>query len=512
MTCFSRAHLWAVLVLLMLHGWPAQAQRRPQPADPLAGLDAYITQAMQAWEIPGMAVAIVKDDQVVYAKGFGVRQVGKPEPVDANTLFAVASNTKAVTATALGLLVAEGKVAWDNPVTHYLPTLQLYDPWTTRELTVRDLLCHRAGYSTWAGDLMWYGSTLDGAEVLRRIRYLKPDYSFRSHYGYSNLMFHAAGMLIEQVSGQPWATFVQTRLLQPLRMSTTTTTVNALSDQPNVAQPHTRLDGQVMAVPYRNVDNIAAAGALNSSVREWANWLRMQLNKGQFEGQQVVPEAVIQETRVPNTPVRLSRQARERFPTTHFSAYGMGWFLRDYHGRLLVEHTGGMDGMVSQTALLPEENLGVAIFTNQDEQGFYVALMYRIFDAYLGVPPQDWSQTYLDLFQSGQTAPPQPTPGTQPSLPTEAYAGTYGNSLLGNAVVTEENGTLHLRLQHHPGLNGPLRHWHYDTFEADWDDPYFKTSLVTFTLDATGAAATLRFKVREDFVDPLEYTFTRTMR
>jgi CubicO group peptidase (beta-lactamase class C family) len=325
-------------------------------------------------------------------------------------------------------------------------------------------------------------------------------------------MFHAAGMLIEQVSGQPWATFVQTRLLQPLRMSTTTTTVNALSDQPNVAQPHTRLDGQVMAVPYRNVDNIAAAGALNSSVREWANWLRMQLNKGQFEGQQVVPEAVIQETRVPNTPVRLSRQARERFPTTHFSAYGMGWFLRDYHGRLLVEHTGGMDGMVSQTALLPEENLGVAIFTNQDEQGFYVALMYRIFDAYLGVPPQDWSQTYLDLFQAGQTAPPQPTPGTQPSLPTEAYAGTYGNSLLGNAVVTEENGTLHLRLQHHPGLNGPLRHWHYDTFEADWDDPYFKTSLVTFTLDATGAATTLRFKVREDFVDPLEYTFTRTAR
>lgn len=511
MTAFLRSRLlW--LGLLLLHALPVEAQRRSQKPDPLAGLDAYITQAMQAWDIPGMAVAIVKDDQVVYAKGFGVRAAGKPEPVDENTLFAVASNTKAVTETALGLLVSEGKVSWNDPVTQHLPELQLWDPWVTRELTVRDLLCHRAGYSTWAGDLMWYGSDLDGAEVLRRLRHLRPEYSFRSRYGYSNLMFHTAGMLIEKVSGQSWATFVQTRLLQPLGMTTTTTTVNALAGQPNVATPHTKLNGQVVAVPYRNVDNIAAAGALNSSVREWANWLHMQLNNGHFDGRPVVPEAVIRETRVPHTPVRLSPQTHELFPTTHFSAYGLGWFLRDYHGRLLVEHTGGMDGMVSQTALLPEERLAVAIFTNQDEQGFYVALMYRIFDAYLGVPPRDWSQIYLDLYQAGATPPPTPTPGTRPSLPVAAYADTYANDLLGEAVVTEENGTLRIRLQHHPGLQGPLRHWHYDTFEADWDDPYFKTSLVTFTVDAGGAATTLRFKVREDFVDPLAYTFTRRER
>lgn len=504
----------AVFLLLLVLSSSAAAQK-DTPGLP-GGLDAYIEKAMQAWEVPGLAIAIVKDDKVIFAGGFGVRERGRPERVDENTLFAVASNTKAFTATALGVLVKEGKIAWDDRAIQHLPWLQLYDPYVTRELTVRDMLTHRSGYSTWSGDLIWYGSDLKRDEVLQRVKYLKPATSFRSRYGYSNLMFLAAGEIIPKVTGVSWDDFVKQRLLIPLGMSRTNTSVRDLQQAGNVATPHTKVDGKVTPIPYRNVDNVAPAGAINSSVADWTRWMRMQLGNGMFEGRQIVDPDVIRETRSPQTLLEIGPTMRKLFPSTHFYAYGLGWFLRDYHGRLLVMHDGGMDGMLSQTILVPEEKLGVVVFTNYDRQRLFAALALKIVDHYLGASESDWSAIYLDLERQDEKrsaaedrAASTPVQGTRPSLSLAQYAGTYRNDMLGTAIVAESEGRLRLDIKGHAGLTGDLSHWHYDTFQAVWADKFFEKSLVTFILNGKGQVEEFRVKVREDFVDPLEYTFKR---
>lgn len=330
------------LLILLVCGIPTHAQVKS-----LEGLDAYIERAMKDWELPGLAIAIVKDDSVVFARGYGVRELGKSDPVDGHTLFAVASHTKAFTAAALGLLVQEGRLSWDDRVIDHMPKFRLYDPTTTREMTIRDLLTHRAGYRTWAGDLLWWGSNLDRQEVLGRTQYLKPDYSFRSHYGYNNMMFVAAGELIPIITDTSWDDFVTGRILQPLGMSRSTTTVRDLPNRGNVAIPHTRAGGKLIPIPYRNIDNIGPAGSLNSSAIEMARWLRFQLAYGFWDGVQLVDSAIIRETRTPQTLIPMSAFIQREFPTTHFLAYGLGWFMQDYHGYLVLRHGGGMDGMLS---------------------------------------------------------------------------------------------------------------------------------------------------------------------
>ena len=501
----------AVLLALALVTQSAAARAQARP-DPLAGLDAYIEQAMRDWQVPGLAIAVVKDDSVVYAKGFGVRELGRPERVDENTVFAVASNTKAVTATALGLLVSEGKLSWNDPATKHLPGFQTYDAYTTRELTLRDMLSHRTGYETWAGDLLWYGSGRTREQVLAGVRNVPRFSGFRTGYGYSNLMFIAAGEVIPRVAGTSWDDFVTARIFRPLGMARTSTRLAGLQGLDNVAVPHTKIGGAVVTTPYRNVDGGGPAASVNSSVRDWAQWLRLQMNEGRYGGRQLVDSAVIRETWTPHALLRVGAGTRRIFPSTHFSTYGLGWFLRDYHGRLLVNHSGGMDGMLSQTGFLPEERVGVAIFTNYDDQSLYTALMYEVLDRYLGVPDRDWSRVFLDLqAQGGPPADPEAgrARNTRPSLALDRYAGTYTNEILGEGRVTVENGRLYLRVPSNPGIAGPLEHWHYDTFQARWEDRYLLTSLVAFRLDAEGNPADLRFKVREDFVDPLEYVFRR---
>lgn len=482
---------------------------RAQAADPLRGLDAYIQQAMRDWDVPGLAVAIVRNDSVVYARGFGVREIGKPERVDENTVFAVASNTKAVTATALGLLVSEGKIAWSDHASKYLPYFQLSDPWATRELTVRDMLGHHAGYATWQGDLLWYGSDRSTRDVLAAYRNLPPVSSFRSEYGYNNIMFTAAGEIIPTVTGTSWADFVHARILQPLGMTRTFTSVGQLRGVDNVAQPHTRIDGHIVTVPYRVLDNGPGAAALNSSVHDWAQWLRMQLAYGSYGGRRIVDSAVVAQERVPQTLLPMSATTRRLFPSTHFSAYGMGWFLRDYSGKLVAYHSGGMDGMLSYTGLVPEANFGVAIFSNFDDQSLYGALFWEIVDRMLGNPERDWSRIQLGLRGAPANPDSGHVTGTHPSLAPDGYAGRYVNPVLGEATVAVQGGALHLQVVHSPGIGGPLAHWQYDTFRATWQDRYLGTSLVTFTVDAAGRADTFRMQVRPDFVDPQEYVFTR---
>jgi len=374
---------------------PGQAER----FDPL---DSYINTAIRDWGVPGLALAIVQDDRVVHQKGFGTRTINTQDPVDEHTLFAIASNTKAFTATALGLLVQEGKLSWDDPVLKVLPDFQLYDPLVTRKICIRDLLCHRSGLGLWAGDLTWWDSIYDRKEVIRRIRFQRPVSDFRTSYCYTNLMFLVAGEIIPQVAGISWDRFIKQRFFDTLDMNRSTTSVKDLVNVENVATPHAMLDGELVAIDYVDVDNCAPAAAINSSVNDLSHWVRLQLNEGLYNGKRVVDSNIILETRKPHAMIRISDNSKRLNPSIHFSTYGLGFRTHDYQGRLVVNHTGGLDGMVSYVGFMPEENIGVIVLTNSDDHGLHRVLPLYVFDLLLGLDGKDWSTIYLEDFRETQ--------------------------------------------------------------------------------------------------------------
>ena len=445
--------------------------------------------------MPGIALAIVKDDKVVFAKGYGVREMGKSEKVDENTLFAIASNSKAFTTASLAILVDEKKLSWDDKVVKYLPEFQLYNPYVTSELTIRDLVTHRSGLDTFSGDLLWYETNYNSDEVLRRVRFLKPVSSFRSAFGYQNLMFIAAGKVIEKVSGKTWSQFVTERILTPLGMTGTTASVKDLKD--NFSMPHNESGGKLRVLHSGNVDGASAAAGLNSSVSDVAKWLRLQLGRGKFEGKQVFSEAQSGEMWSAHTILGVNPFPAKDAPTRLFSAYGLGWFLNDYRGRKVVSHGGGLDGMISQTAMMPEENLGLVVLTNS-ETGVNTIMQNKIFDVFLNAPKRDWSAERLERAKKNKAKEAEEdaklvasrAANTKPSLPTKDYAGNYVDQLYGDATVAEENGKLVLRFVQSPNFVADLEHWHYDTFQIKWRPSVaynFPRGFVSFTIDKTGA-------------------------
>jgi len=482
----------------------------------LAQLDGYISRSMQDWRIPGLAVAIVKDDATVLERGYGVCGIATPQAVNEHTIFAIGSNTKAFTVTALGLLVQAGKIAWDDPVIKYLPGFQMFDPYVTREITIRDLLCHRSGLSTWGGDLLAYGSSFTRDEVVDRVRFVPPAFSFRSGFGYSNFMFITAGQIIPAVTGLSWDDFVKQRLFEPLGMTRTTTSIHNLEGIPNVAAPHDDIGGSICALPYRNVDNIGPSGGINSTVHDLTHWLRLQLSNGTYADQTIVTEAIIEETRTPHTPIRIPPAGRKLIPTRHFYAYGLGWFLMDYQGRLVVSHGGAVDGMLSRVVLVPEAQLGLVILTNHLSHNFDLALALHVADAYLDAPSTAWNQRCLDQFrdstvqhveQKKKVLEARKSAG--PTLALHDYAGDYLSPTCGAATICERDGKMILQLAIHPAITGELEHWHFDTFLCKWTDPVFDQSLIPFILDGQGVITEFRLKVREDLIDPLEHIFKR---
>jgi CubicO group peptidase (beta-lactamase class C family) len=508
------------LVLLLLLLTLPQALRAQTLEERLKEIDEYAAKAGQDWKVPGFSVAIVKDDKVVFVKGYGVRELGRPDAVDGDTLFAVASNTKAFTAAALATLVDEGKISWDDPVTKYLPYFQLYDPLATREMTVRDLLSHRSGLATFGGDLLWYETTYPREEIIRRVRYLRPAYGFRGQYGYQNIMFLAAGEIVPAVTGKSWDEYVREKFFAPLRMARTVTTFKQLSASQNVATPHNEVDGRVRVIHYSNVDSAGGAAVINSSASEMAEWVRLQLGRGTYEGKKIFSADRSREMWTPNTVVAGISESAEKFnPSVHFNLYGMGWFLSDYRGHKVVTHSGGLDGMTSRVALLPEENLGVVILTNSETplQSF---LWYKVFDVFLGAPERDWSADYMARVNAAKERAAAEAkrledarvPNTKPSLPLSAYAGTYGGQMYGDARVTEENGRLVVRLVPSPNYVGDLEHWHFDTFRIKWREsvvyPYPR-GWVTFTLDPQGKVSEMKIDVPNPDFDFKELEFKR---
>ena len=460
----------------------------------LKEIDAYTEKTRAEWNVPGIAVAIVKDDKVVFAKGYGVREFGKTERVDENTLFAIASNSKAFTTASLAILVDEKKLNWDDKVVKYLPEFQLYNPYVTSELTVRDLVSHRSGLDTFSGDLLWYETNYNDDEILRRVRFLKPKSSFRSQFGYQNLMFIAAGKVIERVSGKTWSQFVGEKILTPLGMTRTTTTIKNLKD--NYSMPHNESGGKLRVLHSGNVDGATAAAGLNSSVADVAKWLRLQLGRGKFEGKRIFSERQTGEMWTAQTILGTNPFPTKDAPTRLFSAYGLGWFLNDYRGRKVISHGGGLDGMISQTAMMPEENLGVVVLTNS-ETGVNTLLQNKIFDVFLDAPKRDWSAERLERAKQNKARETEAdakivasrAANTKTSLAIKDYAGNYVDQLYGDATVTEENGKLVLRFVQSPNFVADLEHWHYDTFQIKWRPSVaynFPRGFVTFTIDKMG--------------------------
>jgi CubicO group peptidase (beta-lactamase class C family) len=477
------------LAALLAPAGPAGAQ----PA-PLDGLDAYVEETMEAWGVPGLALAVVKDGSVVYARGYGVRNAERGDPVDEHTVFAIGSSSKAFTTASLAMLVDDGELSWDDPATRHLPELRLHGAYPTHELTVRDLVTHRSGLPRC--DRLWYATSFDRDEVLRRVRFCEPSWSFRSHFGYQNIMFLAAGMIVSEVSGTRWDAFVERRIFDPLDMERSSTSVDSLDGTSNVASPHGEIDGEVRPVPWRNIDNVGPAGSINSSVAEMARWVRLHLGEGVFRGDTLISPESVEEMHSPHMLVDSDSPLRRLLGARgHFAAYGMGWFLHDYEGVKIVEHGGAIDGMRAQVGMVPEEDLGMVILTNRGGSSPVSALMYRVVDAYLDLPETDWSERFKSVSDSieaegeeqDQELREARKEGTSPSVDLAAYAGTYTDSLYGDLEVTEDDGRL--SLSYH-SMTADLEHWHLDTFRADWDDPLAgqqsrAASLLTFGLDAS---------------------------
>ena len=428
--------------------------------DILQKIDKNIQKAASDWGSPGLAIAIVKDDNIIFAKGYGVRELGQPQKVDEYTLFAVGSQTKSFTAAALAMLVDEKELDWDDPVIKYLPDFQLSDPWITRELTIRDCLTHRTGFEPLI--MPWILTNHDRNEILRRYRYARPVHRFRCTYDYHNIMFLLAGQIIPAVTGMSWDEFIKKRIFKPLQMKTSNTSITEFTSETNCASPHEIIDGKIRTTPWRSLDNIGPAGSINSNVMEMAQWLRLQLGKGMYEGKQLISTKALQEMHSPQQIITSFGQWSANpqicfhvisLPESRFMTYGLGWFVQEYRGHVLVHHAGDAEGLRCQTGMIPELNLGVVIFSNLHPSTLVDALMFSVFDAFIGGKARDWSSevlTSVKEFQARmveiQRRTPKPAEGTSPSLSLNEYVGLYENDLYGRARVVYENGQLKLYL------------------------------------------------------------------
>jgi len=495
----------SIVVMLVACSVAAAQPASRTPAAP-ADLDQWVARAMKTFDVPGIALAIVKDDAVVVAKGYGVRRLGDPAPVDAKTLFGIASNTKVFTATALGLLVEEKKIEWDAPVIRYLPGFAMWDPYVTRELTVRDLLVHRSGLDLGAGDLLWWpASTYDRKEIARRLRYIEPATSFRTAYAYDNVLYLVAGELIETISGQSWEDFVGSRILAKVGMTGSNVRHSAAAAGGNVAATHAPIDGKVRPIAPFDSDNTNPAGGINSSAEDMAKWLRVQLARGQLsDGSRLFSEATARQLATIVTPLPASDPPPELAPLkANFRGYALGLDIRDYRGHKLVTHTGGLPGYVSRVAMIPDANVGIAVLTNQESSQAFDAITFRILDHFLDAPAFDWIDALAKIRAQMQAAEKQAAArdaaardtASRPSLPLAKYAGTYRDVWYGDITITESGGRLAMQFSHTPLLAGTLEHWQHDTFIVRWRDRELRAdAYVTFALNPDGSIDQAKMK------------------
>lgn len=486
---------WVLTVLFALAFAPAS---RAQAVDAKA-VDEAVQDALKAWAAPGCAVVVVHNDRVVYLKGHGLRKLGGADPVSADTVFAVASCSKAFTALLLAQLADAGKLAWDDPVRRHLPAFRLADPLADANVTLRDLLCHRTGVAS--HDLLVYRAPWGLDEQVRRIGLVQPSKSFRSAFQYQSIMWSAAGQAAAAAAKSPYGTMIEERIFKPLGMTGASVTTAAALKTADHAQPHRRdAQGKVRPVEWYDFTEPNPAASINLSARDLGKWLQFQLGDGSSRGQRLVSAANLAETHMPQTVIRLEGVTRAEHPFTTQMSYGLGWVLQDYRGGQLISHAGVIDGMRAHFTLAPQAKLGIGILVNLHRTRMNLALSNTLVDRLLNLPTRDWNDYYRGLVKAEEEAEQaalkqrqaQRRPDTKPTLPLESYAGSYEDSAYGSARIVVDNGKLRWEWS---TFRLPLEHFHYDAFTAEHEA--MGRLEVNFTLNARGAVAAMNCLERE---------------
>ncbi|MBK8956450.1 MAG: serine hydrolase [Saprospiraceae bacterium] len=475
-------------------------------------LDIYVQRALKDWNLPGCAVGIVKDGKVIWAKGYGVRDINTGVAVDEHTLFMIASNSKAVTGMTLAKLEQEKKLSLDDKVSKWLPDFKLHDPEATKLVTIKDIVTHRIGFETFQGDFAHWSTTTSRTEVIKKMANIQPHYAFRDKYGYCNAGYTVAGEIIRLASGLSWEDYIQKNYFDAMGFTDTKPLTRDFTKTNNYCQPHTWYKGKLISLKIPNIDNLAPAASICSSISEWSQWVQMILNNGKFDGKVIIPSAAIQRSM---EAITIVGPFRHRFNLGNFSLYGLGWNLNDYEGRKVVSHTGGADGFVTSVTLIPKEQLGIIVLTNSDHNGFFQALKYEIMDAYLNLPYRNYNNSYLQRSIKAQeedekllNAVTDSVLAQRPaSLPLKSYTGMYKNEVYGKLEIRLENNRLHAYFEHHPDQFAILEHMGQDRFLCTYSNPTLGIKVVPFTLK--------RKKVKSvdircaDFVDFEVYNFTK---
>ena len=492
----------------------------PALAAPPPGFAQRVEQLRVAYGAPGVSIAIVEEGQPTLAKGWGVRELGKPGPVGPDTIFGTGSTGKAFTVAALAILVDQGKLKWDDKVIDHMPDFRMWDPWVTREITVRDLLVHRSGLGLGAGDLLFVpNSDLSRKETVRRLRFIKPATSFRSGYAYDNILYMVAGQLIEEVSGETWEQFMHSHVFAPLGMNHSTVSDAEFQANPDRAHPHGRFDGPIVGLGRQQrydenatlAGNAAPAGGLAISANDMTRWLLTQLRRGQIPGSSTRLFSAEQSQQM-WTPVTLQPidQRPPEFAATqpNFYTYALGWDVQDYRGTKILWHGGAVFGSLTAVALIPEKNIGFSIAVNSQEGEIVRGLMYELLDHYLGLPAGDWPEKY-HAFKQGRLAAATKLVGAQqatparvgPSLPLDRYVGDYADPWYGTIKVRRSGGALAIQFPHSKGMDSVLVHHQYDTFRTRPALRWIEPAYVTFSIDADGKVDRVRMKAVSPLAD-----------
>lgn len=463
-------------------------------------IDSLVEKTLTTFNVPGIAVSVIKDGKIIHLKGYGVRSIKTNQKVDENTLFGVASNTKAFTAAALGMLVDEKKITWDTKVTDVIPEFKMYDAYVTSEFTIRDLLTHRSGLGLGAGDLMIWpdSSTVDKKQLIHNLRYLKPVSSFRTKYDYDNLMYIVAGDVVARVSGITYEDFIESRIIKPLGMTKTAASWYRLKDKLNVIDGHAPYEGKLLPVGLSFGEIANAAGGIYSNVTDMSKWVMAMMNSGKYGytmDKKLFSPAVARELWTPQTIINGSSPYN-----THFSAYGMGWFLSDVNGYFQATHTGGLSGIVTQVTIIPEMKLGIIVLTNQQSGAAFTAITNTIKDGYFGIKGQDRVKAYNDNRLKGEKqadeivgkiwsdiASQQKLSVAKPDV--KNFYGTFHGAWFGDVTISEVNGKMHFQAKNAPKLRGDMTYYKGNTFIVKWYDRSLDAdAFVNFSLDNNAMA------------------------
>ncbi|MEO8026221.1 MAG: serine hydrolase, partial [Bryobacteraceae bacterium] len=429
------------------------------------GFDEFANATLKNFDAPGMAVAVIKDGNVILSKGFGLRDVKNNLPVTPKTMFAIGSSTKSFTVVSLGTLVDEGKLDWDKPVREYLPDFRLYDKVATEEMTPRDLVTHRSGLPR--HDQMWYASGFTRKEIYDRLRFLEPSHEFRSVWQYQNLMFMTAGYLASKVADMPWEDHIRRKIFAPLDMATSNFSVNDMQKAAEPAHPYMKIKEKVQEVPYRNIDQIGPAGSINSTVEEMIHYVQFHLDKGKFHGKQILSAGNVREMQTQQMVMPGEPQEKE----LSSSSYGMGFMITNYQGHKLVHHGGNIDGFSALVSFMPHDNMGLVVLTNANGSPVPAVVERNVYDRLLGIAPVDWTKRLKDAEAKTKAAADEAKtrkltaqrPNTHPSHDLAEYAGEFEHPAYGLVKIAQTTGGLAITFSH---ATAPLTHFHYDVFEV----------------------------------------------